>query len=87
MYIGDRFFKFDAYDPITNTVYEHLGDFWHGNPNSKFKSDDMNPKNKKSYGALYKEWLEKERIIKLAGYNLITIWESDWLAQKKNNKE
>jgi hypothetical protein len=86
--IDGRRFSLDALDPITNTIYEYNGDFHHGNPNNKrFPHDKINPRNKKTYGELYKATLEREAILKSAGYNLITIWESDWLAQKKLAKK
>jgi hypothetical protein len=37
-----------------------------------------------TFGDLYKRTLEREKIIKEAGYKLITIWESDWLKIKKD---
>jgi len=69
--------KFDGYCEDTNTVFEFHGDFWHGNPN-KFNRTDINPFNKKSYGKLYDDTIKREEIIKSEGYNLITIWESDY---------
>jgi hypothetical protein len=80
--INNKKLKPDAYDPAINTIYEFYGDYWHGNP-SKFKPDDINATNHKSYGELYAKTLEKEQIIKSAGYSLITIWESDWNIIKK----
>lgn len=82
IYINGKKFKPDAYNSITNTVYEFYGDFWHGNPKF-FKAEDINQVNKKTYGSLYKATLEKEKILREAGYNIISIWESDWLKIKK----
>jgi hypothetical protein len=78
--------KPDAYDPATNTIYEFYGDFYHGNP-KRFNATDMNPLNHKSYGELFSKTLDKELLIKLAGYNLVTIWESDWNTVKKLSKQ
>lgn len=75
--INGKLLKPDAYDPITNTVYEFYGDFWHGNP-AIYDFQDFNGAVKKTYGELYNKTIEKEILIKAAGYNLITIWESDW---------
>lgn len=69
----------DGFDSKTNTVYEFYGDYWHGNP-KKFDQNKINvrtPK-KKTFGELYLETLERESKIKQAGYNLISIWESDY---------
>lgn len=75
--INGKIFKVDAYNPITNTIYEFYGDFWHGNP-KVFDLDEINRANHKSYGKLYSKTIERENKIKKDGYNLIIIWENDW---------
>lgn len=75
-------YKADGYCKETNTIYEFHGDFWHGNPN-KYLSRDINRKNGKSFGELYQNTLNKEQHIRVLGFNLITIWESDWIKLKK----
>jgi len=73
----------DAYDPKTNIIYEYYGDYWHGNP-KKFDANGFNKVKNKTFGQLYDETIERENILKNAGYKIISIWESDW---KKLNKE
>jgi len=80
--VSGRKYKVDGYDPKTKTVYEFNGDFWHGNPD-KFNPDDINPKNKKKYGDLYKETIIKAEILKNAGYKIISIWGGEF--QSKEN--
>ena len=58
-----------------------MGDFWHGNPN-KYNKDEINLVNKKTFGELYNETNERLKIIKNNGYNIITIWESDYKNRK-----
>lgn len=79
----DIYCRVDAYDPIRNVIYEFYGDFWHGNPNI-YKSDEINPVNKLSFGELYSNTIDKENKLKLLGYNIVSIWESDF--KKINNK-
>jgi len=67
----------DGYDPITKTVYEFNGDFWHGNPDV-FKKDDYNHVLKKTFGELYEKTIKKEVNLKNIGYNVISIWENDF---------
>lgn len=81
--IGDCIIKVDGYDPITNTVYEFYGDYWHGNPNI-YNRDDINNSCHKSFGQLYDELIEKENMLVNAGFNIVSIWESDW--RIKNNQ-
>jgi hypothetical protein len=75
--------KVDGYCEETNTVYEFHGDFWHGNP-LVFKPNDINPLSKKQYGELYNKTVERDQLILLKGYNLVTMWEYDYNEMKKN---
>jgi hypothetical protein len=67
----------DGFDSETNTVYEFYGDYYHGNPKI-YKKDDVNPTTKCSYGLLYENTQKREQDLKNAGYNVISVWESDW---------
>jgi hypothetical protein len=80
--VGDRSFKVDGFSPTTKTVYEFYGDFWHGNPN-KFKPTEINLLNKQSFGDLYAATMTKEKILKNAGYTVISIWENDFKSNLK----
>ena len=60
-----------------NTIYEYLGDFWHGNL-QKFKSKDINKWTKKTFGKLNKETFNKFKQFEKLGYKINYIWESDW---------
>jgi len=74
-------YKVDGYDPDTNTIYEFNGDYWHGNP-IKYKENDINIISNKTFGELYLKTLEKENKLKELGYNIVSIWESDYLKEK-----
>jgi len=69
--------KVDGYDPTTNTIYEFLGDYWHGNP-VKFKPDYINKTCKKTAQELYDNTFLKFNTLKSLGYNIKYIWETDW---------
>ena len=71
----------DGYEPKTKTIYEFYGDYWHGNPKI-FKSNDVNSNNKKTFGELYKETIDREKLLIENGFNIISVWESDF----KNGK-
>ena len=66
----------DGYDSKTKTVYEFLGDYWHGNPQK------YNPKHKNINGKTFKYLYNKTFVrfdrIKNRGYNIKYIWENDW---------
>ena len=67
----------DGYDTLTNTIYEFNGDFWHGNPNI-YNSLDINRVSKKTFGELYENTINKEKELISLGYNVISIWESEY---------
>ena len=73
----------DGFDPSTNTVYEFHGDFWHGNP-LVYQPNDIHPIIGKPFGELHQRTLLKDQLIRESGYQLITIWSSDW--DKLNRK-
>lgn len=69
--------KVDGYSKSLNKIYEFLGDFYHGNPNT-YPSDKFNTLLKKSMNELYNKTMNfMERKRKL-GYRIEYIWESDW---------
>lgn len=73
---GTRY-KADGYCKKTNTVYEYLGDYYHGNP-KKYILTDINKKIGCTFNVLYNKTINRCKIIKELGYNYIQIWEYDW---------
>ena len=72
-------FTADGYSPSSNTVYEFYGSYWHGDPSDpRFQHDKIHPVVKRTFGELYNATIEKEKVIKSLGYNIVTIWESEW---------
>lgn len=67
----------DGFDKKTNTVYEFLGDYWHGNP-KKYNPDDIHPHRKIAFKNLYNDTFKLFDRIKEKGYRINYIWESDW---------
>jgi len=70
---SDQNFIVDGFDPITNTVYEYYGSYWHGNP-AKYNKDDVNVVINKTFGELYEQTLNRETLIKTR-YKLIVKWD------------
>lgn len=70
-------FRADGYCKETNTVYEYLGDFYHGNL-KKFNGNDINTKIGLTFNQLYNRTVNRRKIIENLGYNYIEIWEYDW---------
>jgi len=74
----NTFIVADGFDPITNTVYEFWGDYWHGNL-EKYDNSIVNKKinNKTMLELSILTQIKKLKIIS-SGYNLIDIWETDF---------
>ncbi len=79
--IPETNYKADGLHAKTNTVVEFHGDFWHGA--DKYNPSDINPTTGTTYGELREKTKAKEMRIKLLGYKLIVIWESEWVIGKK----
>lgn len=76
----------DGYNPNTNTVYEFLGDFWHGNPKI-YNPSCINKIIKISFGLLFEKTQLKLKELTENGYNIVVIWENDFKEQIKKNKK
>lgn len=75
--------RVDGLNHKSNTIYEFLGDYYHGNP-KKYKPNDINTTLKnKTFGQLYKEIFDRFKKLNLNGYNIKYIWEMDWNKFKK----
>jgi hypothetical protein len=75
--IPGRLFRVDGFDPDTNTVYEFYGDAYHGNP-TLYPPEMVSQITRKSFGQMNQERLERERLIREAGFQLVTVWEHDF---------
>ena len=71
-------YKVDGFDPETKIVYEFLGGYFHGDP-VEYSHKSMNTTSNKTFGQLYDETFKRFDLIKEAGYNLVYIWEYDFL--------
>lgn len=80
--IDNKTYFADAYDQENNTVYEFWGDYYHGNP-QKYNPDDVNTICKKTFGELYVATQAKITTLLSAGYNLVHIWETDYIQKLK----
>lgn len=74
--------SFDGYSQETNTVYEFFGDYYHGNP-QVYDAEMTNAVSKRKMGDLWEETCQRIDTILSLGYNLVTIWENDWMKLRK----
>lgn len=71
--------RVDGYDPINKIIYEFNGDYWHGNPNSKFTGNKINKNCNKTFAELYQQTILRQELLKNNGYRVVCIWEKDYL--------
>lgn len=72
-------YRADGFCKETNTVYEFHGDLFHGNINRFDPNAVLNPfRPGMTIQELYDRTLKREEEIRQLGYNLVTIWESDY---------
>lgn len=75
---NNSFYITDGFDPVTNTIYEFNGGLFHGDPRI-YKPEDINPISHNSFGELYRMTMERENNLRQMGYNIVVMWEKDWL--------
>jgi len=72
-------YKADGYCEKTNTIYEFYGDVFHGNLELYEEDEQCHPFSDECAGNLYMKTIQREQKIKKLGYNLVTIWERNFI--------
>jgi hypothetical protein len=67
----------DGYSEKENCIYEYDGDWCHGNPDI-YHHAHMHPVYKKTFGELYENTQTRRTYCENKGYNVYSIWESEW---------
>ena len=67
----------DGFHKESKTVYEFLGDLYHGCPVCYTDRNQINPFNGKSMSELHEHTLQRLEDIRKMGYNVEYIWEHD----------
>lgn len=82
----DNKYWVDGFDPITKTVYEFDGDYWHGNL-LIYNENDIHPETKLTFKDLWIRTVKKKEDLISDGYEVVSIWETDFLKSNcKKNK-
>jgi hypothetical protein len=84
--IANSLYHADGYNEETNTIYEFLGSYWHGDP-SMYSPEKVNKHNNITFGELYQNTLKKREHCLQNGYNVIECWESEWVKGVKAVKK
>jgi hypothetical protein len=72
-----RIGKFFVDGIVDKTIYEFLGDYWHGNL-SIYDKNKINHQCNSTFGELYNKTIQKFDELKNQGYLISYIWEKDW---------
>jgi hypothetical protein len=70
----------DEFVKRSNVIHKNFYDYIEEYKNSKTK---INTKNKLSFSELYKKTMDREFFLKSKGYNIISIWEDEFIKQNK----
>lgn len=70
----------DGYDPATDTVYEFRGDYYHGNPAMHAPDEWVSQSKRITFGQWNARSERKLADLRRAGFNVVTIWESEFRA-------
>lgn len=76
-------YQVDGVCPETKTIYEFLGDYWHGNPKIHSSEIKIRGRTNRTCGDAHKETFGRFDELKSLGYNIKYIWESEWKTLKK----
>jgi hypothetical protein len=76
--IPDTKYSVDGYCEETNTIYEFHGDAFHGNLNRYAADKQCHPFNDLTAKQLFDNTKRREKELECMGYNLCTMWESDF---------
>lgn len=70
--------KVDGYDSKTNTIFEFLGDDWHGNPVVGNTKDKCHPHSETIRLKLFAESMLRLHKLQALGFNVVYLWERDY---------
>ena len=80
-------YSVDGFHQKSKTVYEFLGDLYHGCPVCYTDRNQINPFNGMTMSEMYERTLKRLEDIKKMGYNVECIWEHKFDAKMKKDKE
>ena len=62
-----------------------FGNSYGGYSHKIYNADDINSSNKKKFGELYSNTMEREKFLKENGFNVVSIWEYDFYKRGSND--
>ena len=77
----------DGYDPVSKTVYEFQGCYWHGCKRCYTDRQKINTYSCLTMDQLYLQTYNKIETLKQAGYEVIELWECEYEDLYNDNQE
>lgn len=84
--LGKRHIYVDGYHKKTRTIFEYHGSRWHGNPMLYYAHECPNPFNRVKSYQLLQRTIQNELDLVKAGYNIVRIWDQDFLNPERFTK-
>jgi hypothetical protein len=83
--LSNGYIQVDGWCKENNTIYEFHGDVYHGNPLIFAEDEICHPHDRVvTAGELYRKTMDREELIRSLGFNLVSIWETEWKDFEKN---
>jgi hypothetical protein len=83
--IPGTLYRVDGICKESGTAYEFLGDFWHGNLEI-YDLNEVNPINNRIFEDLFIQTIKRLEEIRLLGYKIVYIWETEYRKGLPPNK-
>ncbi|KAL9961203.1 hypothetical protein ACROYT_G030104 [Oculina patagonica] len=83
--IGERRLPVDGFHGPTKSVFQFHGCYWHGHDCNLNEGKEFNEKRKKAMSELREETEANSKYIEEQGYNLVQIWECQWLKMTRTS--
>lgn len=77
------YYRVDALASEKKLIVEYNGDWWHANPNT-YGPDDMIGVD---YGTRAQDVCKRKAALERTGYEVLVIWESDWMRRRDTTLE
>lgn len=79
---GTHRYFVDIFSANAKMVVEFNGDYWHCNP-SLYSGSFIHPRKNKAAEQIWREDLERMRVLQEMGYHTVTVWESEYNSDRQ----
>ena len=86
---GNRTYYVDGFDPVTRTVYEFHGCFYHGCPKCypQARAECHQQLHGRTFEEVYRATVARETQLRALGYTFVILWEHEWTQLKTESPD